>query len=74
MDVNIQTLLRSEELEILSGCGSTKLLNFHSHSFALLLLHIQLSLLLSFLLPNWSYCGLGMANCEMQSGKKQICN
>lgn len=55
MDVNIQTLLRSEELEILSGCRSTELLNFRSHSFALLLLHIQLSLLLSFLLADWSY-------------------
>jgi len=45
---------------------SLKLLNSRSHSFALLLLHVKLSL---FPVGDQSYCGIGIIKCEMQSGK-----
>jgi len=36
-----------------------------------MLLHVQLSSSLSFPPGDWSYSGLGIADCEMQSGKQQ---
>lgn len=44
---------------------------FHSNSFAFMLLHVQLTSSLSFHPYDWSYSGLGIVNCEMQSGKQQ---
>lgn len=37
-----------------------------------MLVHVQLSSLLSFPLDDWSSGSLGIANCEMLSGKWQI--
>lgn len=37
-----------------------------------MLVHVQLSSLLSFSPGDWSYGSLGIANCEVLSGKQQI--